>query len=182
MPPAHSASASSGSSGHAANRPRGASQPPRPIPGSGPASAPIWRWPLAYGLTAVIFLGMDAVWLSQANQALYQPAIGHLMASSIDWAAAALFYLLYIGGMVFFGEAPALQQGRSLVALGRGALFGLMAYATYDLTNQATMRDWPWSVTVMDLLWGSFASGVAAWAATALTLATCRRVSRTSGQ
>lgn len=182
MPPAHSASASSGATG-AANRPR-ATQPPRPLPGSGPAptSAPVWRWPLAYALTAVIFLGMDAVWLSQANQALYQPAIGHLMASSVDWAAAALFYLLYIGGVVFFGEAPALQQGRSLVALGRGALFGLMAYATYDLTNQATMRDWPWSVTVMDLLWGSFASGVAAWAATAVTLATCRRVSRTSGR
>ncbi len=177
MPPAHSASPRSGNAAH-----RSPGSPASTLHASAPTAAPVWRWPLAYGLTAVIFLGMDAVWLSQANQALYQPAIGHLMASTVDWGAAALFYLLYIGGVVFFGEAPALQQGRSLVALGRGALFGLMAYATYDLTNQATMRDWPWSVTVMDLIWGSFASGVAAWAATALTLATCRRVSRTSGR
>ncbi|WAC71735.1 DUF2177 family protein [Roseateles sp. SL47] len=144
--------------------------------------APGWRWPLAYVTTAVVFLGMDAVWLSHASQALYQPAIGHLMATSVDWVAAALFYPLYIAGVVFFGEAPALLQGRSRVALWRGALFGLIAYGTYDLTNQATLKDWPWSVTMMDLVWGSFASGVAAWAGTALTLATCQRANRTSGR
>jgi uncharacterized membrane protein len=147
-----------------------------------PAAAPLWRWPLAYGLTAVVFLAMDAVWLSNAYQKVYQPGIGHLMAPTVDWVAGAIFYLLYIGGVVFFGQAPALQQGRSLTALGRGALFGLMAYATYDLTNQATLKDWPWAITLMDLVWGSFASGVAAWASTALTLATCRRVNRTSGR
>lgn len=69
-----------------------------------PADAPVWRWPLAYGLTAVTFLAMDAVWLSNAYQKVYQPGIGHLMAPTVDWVAGAIFYLLYIGGVVFFAR------------------------------------------------------------------------------
>lgn len=150
-------------------------------PPSSTMHKPTWQWPLAYALTAITFLAMDVVWLSSTHAALYQPAIGHLMASTVDLTAAGLFYLLYIGGLLFFAVAPALATGRSTGALGRGAALGLLAYATYDLTNQATLRDWPWHVTAIDLVWGSVVSGTSAWAA-ALTLATCRRASRTSGR
>jgi uncharacterized membrane protein len=72
-----------------------------------------------------------------------------------------VFYLLYILGLVVFGVMAGLARGRSAVAAGRCALFGLIAYATYDLTNQATLRDWPWAVTLADLVWGAFASALA---------------------
>jgi uncharacterized membrane protein len=134
-----------------------------------PTRAPAWRWPLAYVLTLVVFLAMDAVWLSLSSSALYQPAIGHLMAATVDWRAVAVFYPLYVGGLVFFAIAPALASRPFAGALGRGALFGFLAYATYDFTNQATLRDWPWAITVADLVWGSFVSGVSAWAAARLT-------------
>lgn len=138
-------------------------------------AAPAWRWPLTYALTALVFLALDAVWLSSMHTALYQPAIGHLLSGTVDWTAAGLFYALYITGLLVFAVAPALSSGRWGIALGRGALFGLLAYATYDLTNQATLRDWPWRVTLADLAWGAFVSGTASGLAARLTLATCRR-------
>ena len=144
--------------------------------------APARRWPLAYASTLVAFLAMDAVWLQLSAGALYQPAIGHLMASTIDWRAVALFYPLYVGGLVFFAVAPALGGRPFMGALGRGALFGFLAYATYDFTNQATLRDWPWHITAIDLVWGAIVSGVASGAGAALTAATCRRAIRTSGR
>ncbi|WP_431103237.1 DUF2177 family protein [Roseateles noduli] len=147
-----------------------------------PTRAPAWRWPLAYLMTLVVFLAMDAVWLSTTSSALYQPAIGHLMAPSVDWRAVAVFYPLYIVGLVFFAVAPALAEGHPIVALWRGALFGFLAYATYDFTNQATLRDWPWHVTAIDLVWGAIVSGVASGAGAAITAATCRRAIRTSGR
>lgn len=148
--------------------------------------APAWRWPLAWLLTAVVFLSMDAVWLSSTSAPLYQPGIGHLMASAVDWRAVVLFYPLYIAGLVVFAEAPALDGGAAhpvfRPALWRGGLLGLLAYATYDLTNQATLRDWPWALTLIDLVWGTVVSGVASGAGAALTAATCRRARRTSGR
>ena len=131
---------------------------------------PPWRFPLAYLLAAAFFLAMDAVWLSLEAARLYEPAIGHLMSPGVDWAAAAAVYALYVAGLVFFAVAPALVWRRPAVALRRGAFLGLLAYATYDLTNQALLRDWPWHVTLDDLAWGTFASGAASWAAAAATL------------
>lgn len=138
-----------------------------------------WRWPLACAATAGVFLTMDAVWLVSTSQALYQPAIGHLMAAAVDWPAAVLFYALYIAGLVFFAVAPA---RRPLAALGRGVCLGVLAYGTYDLTNQATLRDWPWRVTLVDLLWGGTVSGVSAWAAAAVLRATSRPAPRSRGR
>jgi uncharacterized membrane protein len=143
---------------------------------------PSWRWPLAYVLTAVVFLAMDGVWLSATQATFYKPTIGHLMAPTIDWLAVALFYPLYLIGLVFFAVAPAVDASRAVAGFLRGGLFGLIAYATYDFTNQATLRDWPWQVTVIDLLWGAVVSGTASGVAAALTLVTCRRASRTSGR
>ena len=124
----------------------------------------------AYGLTAVVFLALDAVWLATMADRLYRPAIGHLMASQFALAPAALFYPLYIAGIVFFAMAPALAQGSARSAMGRGAALGLVAYAAYDLTNQATLRDWPWALTLVDLAWGAIATAVAGGVSTWLLL------------
>ncbi|MDR7332130.1 DUF2177 family protein [Roseateles asaccharophilus] len=133
-------------------------------------TSPRWQWPLAYAVTALVFLAMDALWLSTATATLYRPAIGHLMAPTVDWTAATLFYVFYFAGLVYFAVQPALASGRPLAALGRGALLGLMAYGAYDFTNQATLQGWPWSLTLIDLAWGGTVSGVSSGAAAAVTL------------
>ena len=119
------------------------------------------RFAIAYVATLLAFGALDAVWLGMMGQRLYRPAIGHLMRPDFAWPPAVAFYLLYILGLVVFGVNAGLERGRAAVAAGRCALFGLIAYATYDLTNQATLRDWPWVVTFADLAWGTFASAVA---------------------
>jgi uncharacterized membrane protein len=142
-------------------------------------TTPRWRLPLAYAVTGVVFLAMDAVWLSLSTQPLYRPAIGHLMADTIAWPAAALFYALYFGGLVYFAVAPSLSLSKPIAALGRGALLGLLAYGAYDFTNQATLRGWPWSLTLIDLAWGATVSGMSSWASAAVT---CRLMRRASGR
>jgi len=119
------------------------------------------RFAIAYAVTLISFIALDAVWLGTMAKRLYQPAIGHLMRPDFAWPPAVAFYLLYVVGLVVFGVMEGLQRGRPAVAAGRCALFGLIAYATYDLTNQATLRDWPWVVTLADLAWGTFASAIA---------------------
>jgi len=132
---------------------------------------PLKHFLIAYGLVALVFLALDAVWLSTMGPRLYQPRLGHLLAGEVVWPAAALFYALYIGGIVAFAVRPGLHAESALMALGWGALFGLLAYATYDLTNQATLKDWPWLVTAVDLVWGATVTGLSAAAATAALLA-----------
>jgi uncharacterized membrane protein len=129
------------------------------------------RIAVAYVATLVAFLLLDAVWLATMAERLYRPAIGHLMRDGFAWQPALLFYALYILGLVVFGVAAGLERGSSTVAAGRCALFGLIAYATYDLTNQATLQGWPWIVTLADLAWGTVASGVAGAVACRATLA-----------
>jgi uncharacterized membrane protein len=124
------------------------------------------RIAIQFSLLLLAFLAIDAVWLGFAGQRLYRPAIGHLMREGFGIAPAIIFYLLYVAGLVFFVTLPA---RRSRDALLRGALFGLVAYATYDLTNQATLRDWPWLVTLVDLVWGAFVSGTSCAIAHRLT-------------
>ena len=119
-------------------------------------------WIIAYIATGVAFLGIDAVWLSFAADRVYRPQIGPLMLEKFSLPPAALFYLIYIGGIVFFAVAPAVASGRWTVALVRGAALGLVAYATYDLTNQATLKGWSTTVTIADLCWGTFVTGAAA--------------------
>jgi len=124
------------------------------------------RIAVQFFLLLLVFLAMDAIWLTFAGQRLYRPAIGHLMHEGFSIGPAVLFYLLHALGLVFFATLPA---ARSRDALLRGALFGLIAYATYDLTNQATLRDWPWKVTVVDLAWGAIVSGISCAVAHRLT-------------
>lgn len=122
-----------------------------------------------YLITLVVFLGIDSVWLGLVAPKFYRSQIGHLMAEKANLAVAGLFYLLFVGALVYFVVAPAVQNGEMRDALLRGALFGLVTYATYDLTNHATLRGWPIAVTVVDMAWGTFltaaTSGLSVWAA-----------------
>jgi uncharacterized membrane protein len=116
---------------------------------------------VAFVAAAVVFLLLDDAWLTTMASRLYRPAIGHVMREDFDALAAAAFYAIYLTGLVVFVVRPA-TNGR--MALARGALFGLVCYATYDLTNQATIVRWPWHITIIDLAWGAFVSGASAWA------------------
>jgi uncharacterized membrane protein len=117
---------------------------------------------IAYPVTAAIFLALDFCWLSLMADRLYRPAIGTLMLERFAPGPAAAFYAIYMVGVVVFAVLPALAGRGWPGALASGALLGLVAYATYDLTNQATLRDWSWQVTLADLAWGSFATALAA--------------------
>lgn len=108
-----------------------------------------------YCIALPIFFAMDMGWLGVAAKNFYAKRIGFLMRANVNWAAAILFYLLFIAGLVVFVVAPALEKGSWVRAALLGALFGLITYSTYDLTNLATVKDWPLLVTVVDLIWGT---------------------------
>jgi len=116
----------------------------------------------AYLATGLAFLVIDAIWLSQAASTLYRPIIGELLADKVRIAPAVAFYLLYVLGIVIFAVSPALNSGRWTTALIYGALFGFFAYATYDLTNQATLKTWSTLITVIDLAWGTTVTATSA--------------------
>jgi uncharacterized membrane protein len=120
------------------------------------------RYLLAYVGTGVIMGVLDAIWLTVMSPRLYKPAIGELMAAKPDMRAAVAFYLIYVFGIVFLAVVPALREGSAMRAALMGAVLGLVAYATYDLTNQATLRVWPAHVTLIDLAWGVFVTTAAA--------------------
>lgn len=108
-----------------------------------------------YAIALPVFLAMDMVWLGLVAKNFYRNQIGFLMRPDINWAAAIVFYLLFIVGLVLFVIAPAIEKNSWLHALLFGALFGLITYATYDLSNLATLKDWPLLVTIVDLVWGA---------------------------
>lgn len=108
-----------------------------------------------YAIALPVFFAIDMIWLGLVAKNFYAKQIGFLMKSNINWVAAILFYLLFIGGLVVFVIEPSLVKEKWLHAVLLGALFGLITYATYDLTNLATIKDWPLLVTVIDLIWGS---------------------------
>jgi uncharacterized membrane protein len=102
-----------------------------------------------------VFFAIDMVWLVLVAKNFYQKQIGFLMKPDINWLAAIIFYLLFIAGLVTFVISPAIEKHSMVHAVLFGALFGLITYATYDLTNLATLKDWPLLVTVVDLIWGT---------------------------
>jgi len=102
-----------------------------------------------------VFFAIDIVWLALVAKNFYQQQIGFLMRPNVNWVAAIIFYLLFIAGLVVFIISPAVVKQSWLHALLFGALFGLITYATYDLTNLATLKDWPLLVTMVDLIWGT---------------------------
>jgi len=108
-----------------------------------------------YAIALPVFFAIDMAWLGLVANKFYKSHIGFLMKSDINWVAAGLFYLLFVIGLVLFVIAPAVEKGSWTRAILYGALFGLIAYATYDLTNLATLKDWPLLVTLVDLAWGA---------------------------
>lgn len=113
-----------------------------------------------YLSTFGIFLALDALWLGKVSPKLYRNNIGHLMAKRPNLVAAAIFYAIYILGITVFVLIPTLQSGSIGEALIKGGLFGLVAYATFDLTSQAVFKNWPTKITVIDLVWGSFITSI----------------------
>jgi len=109
-----------------------------------------------YLISFVVFFAVDLLWLGIIAKKLYQKEIGHLLKTDVNWIAAVVFYLLFIGGLVVFVLMPAVDAGSLSKAILLGALFGFITYATYDLTNLATMKDWPLKITFIDLAWGTF--------------------------
>jgi len=109
----------------------------------------------------VMLVIIDVIWLMNAANFLFKPKIGHLMAEKVTLWAAILFYLIYAVGMAVFAIRPALAENSVSLAFGYGALLGFIAYGTYDLTNQATLKDWSPLVTAVDMTWGTLMTGVA---------------------
>lgn len=107
-----------------------------------------------YFIALPVFFVFDMVWLGLAAKKFYGEQIGFLMKTNINWLAAIIFYLLFIAGLVFFVISPAVEKKSWLNALFVGAIFGLLTYSTYDLTNLATLKDWPLLLTVVDIIWG----------------------------
>jgi uncharacterized membrane protein len=120
------------------------------------------RYLLAYLGSGVVMAVLDAIWLTTVGPRLYRPAIGELLAPEPNLRIAVVFYLIYVAGIVFLAVTPALRDGSALRAVTAGAILGLVAYATYDLTNQATLRVWPAHITLIDLAWGTFVTAAAA--------------------
>ena len=117
---------------------------------------------ILYVITLVIFLGIDALWLGVISKNFYRTHLGTLLRDSFNLGPALVFYLLYIVGLMVFVIVPAVNNDSFIQAAGLGVLFGLVAYATYDLSNLATLKNWPITIVVADLLWGMCVSGMVA--------------------
>ncbi|MET1411974.1 DUF2177 family protein [Roseibium sp. HPY-6] len=120
------------------------------------------QYTTAYFATALVFLAVDYVWLSQVATRFYFDRIGHLLMDKPNMAAAGAFYIIYVVGIVVFAVAPALKSESMATAIVYGAMFGFFTYATYDVTNYATLRNWPVIVTIVDVAWGTVLSAFSA--------------------
>lgn len=121
-----------------------------------------------YLMTLAVFFVIDMIWLGLVAKGFYRKHLGTMLSPKVNWGAALLFYLLFIVGLIVFVIGPALAAGEPLKALLLGAFFGLISYATYDLSNLATLKDWPIIVTVVDLVWGTTLGGLVSLAGTLL--------------
>lgn len=117
-------------------------------------------WTKVYLLTFLIFLAVDFLWLGLIAKQFYQRYLGHFFSDQVNWAAAFLFYLLFVFGLMVFVLSPALKAEAFKQALILGMLYGLITYATYDLTNLALLKGWPLKVVVVDICWGIVLSGI----------------------
>jgi uncharacterized membrane protein len=113
---------------------------------------------LYYVIAFIVFLAIDALWLGLVAPKFYKAQIGHLMAEKPNLIAALVFYLIFIAGLVYFVLLPAVTNDSWVTAFANGALFGFVTYATYDLTNYATLKNWPVTMVIVDLTWGLFLS------------------------
>lgn len=119
---------------------------------------------LSYFLTALVFFAIDLLWLGLLAKGLYDKLLGHLLAENVNWTAAIVFYLIFIAGIFIFAILPSIEKMSFQNALLYGVLFGFFTYATYDLTNLATLKDWPVKVIFIDIVWGMVLTGTVATA------------------
>ncbi|MBW9114831.1 DUF2177 family protein [Rhizobium cauense] len=118
---------------------------------------------ISYAATAIVFLGLDFLWLT-GSSTFYRSRIGELLLDRPNFIAAAAFYLIYVTGVCFFAVMPAISSGRWTIALVSGALLGLIAFGTYDMTNMATIKGWSLEVSLVDMVWGVFITTASALA------------------
>jgi uncharacterized membrane protein len=115
---------------------------------------------ISYLLTLIVFLIVDMFWLGIIAKNLYQKYLGFFLTDRVNWTAAMIFYLIYVVGISIFAIYPAVNKGSAINAILMGALFGIFTYATYDLTNLATLKGWPLQIVFIDILWGAFLSAL----------------------
>ena len=116
---------------------------------------PFYKLVISYLLTAVVFFAADIIWLGFIAKGLYKKYLGSFLADKVNWPAAIIFYLLFITGIFYFAIMPDVEKNSVARAIISGALFGFFTYATYDLTNLATLKNWPLSVVFIDIAWGA---------------------------
>lgn len=117
---------------------------------------------LSYLSVATTFVAIDMIWLRTMAERLYRPVLGEILRPEPNLTAAAFFYLVYPVGLIAFAVLPAHYEGSALRAFTSGMMFGFFTYATYDLTNQATLRNWSTTLTIADICWGSLLAGASA--------------------
>jgi len=115
-----------------------------------------------YLISTLIFFAIDMFWLGFLAKDFYREKLGYLMAPKVNWTAALIFYFIYIAGILFFAVIPGLNSGNFTTVLLNGAVLGFLCYATYDLTNLATVKNWPFAVVWVDILWGTILTGATA--------------------
>ena len=115
---------------------------------------------ISYLLTFIVFLVVDLLWLGIIAKNLYQKYLGDFLSDKVNWTAAFIFYFIYVAGISIFAIYPAVNKGSVFNAILMGALFGIFTYATYDLTNLATLKGWPLSIVFIDIFWGAVLSAI----------------------
>jgi len=120
---------------------------------------PFTKLAIGYLLTTVVFFAIDIIWLGFIAKGMYNKMLGHLMAPNVNWTAAVIFYLIFIVGIFIFSIIPGIEKDSFQHALIYGVLFGFFTYATFDLTNLATLRDWPIKIVFIDIVWGMVLTG-----------------------
>lgn len=115
---------------------------------------------VSYLLTAIVFFAIDMVWLGLIAKNLYRKYLGDFLSDTINWKAAIIFYCLFIVGIFIFVIMPAVEKNSITKAIVLGALFGFFTYATYDLTNLATLKNWPLPIVFIDMAWGALLTAI----------------------
>lgn len=113
---------------------------------------------LTYAVSVPVFFCIDMIWLGVIAKGFYRNSLEPLLTPNINWIAAIIFYLLFLIGVLIFALLPGMERRSLVYTIKMAALFGFIAYATYDLTNLATLRDWPLMLSIVDMIWGSFLS------------------------
>ena len=115
---------------------------------------------LSYVLTFLVFLIVDLAWLGFIARGVYKKYLGGFLSDNVNWTAAIIFYLIYVAGILIFAVHPAIGKNSVMHAIIMGALLGFLAYATYDLTNLATLKNWPVNIVIIDMIWGAVLTSI----------------------